>query len=82
LAFRTSKKNWAEPLLTWFLYKVRHVTVKDLERIGIDASQELANQIGSLPNHEAIYKGLGMGGRRIRGTPFFELIEGSSDDVS
>ena len=79
--FRTSKKNWAEPLLTWFIHKVPHVSVKDLERIGLAATEELADQIGTLPVHEAVYKSLGVSGRRIRGNPFYELVDPTDADV-
>lgn len=80
--FRTAKKNWTEPLLTWFVHKVPHVTVKDLERIGLSANEDLAIQVATLPVHEALYKSLGTSGRRMRGHPFYEIVGDIASSMS
>lgn len=80
--FRTRQHDWTEPLLTWFLHKVPYATAKDLERIGMAPAQSLAEQLGHLHVHEALYKSLGETGRRIRGAPFFELMAEQGDSLS
>jgi len=74
--FKTSHENYLEPLLTWFVHKVPNLSVKDLEGIGLSGvSSDLVHAVKSLDCHECLYKTLGVDGRIIRATPFFELQE-------
>jgi DNA phosphorothioation-dependent restriction protein DptH len=73
--FKTAHENYLEPLLTWFVHKVPSITVRDLEGIGLSSvSTDIVDAIKSLDCHECLYKTLGVDGRIIRGTPFFELV--------
>jgi DNA phosphorothioation-dependent restriction protein DptH len=73
--FRSSHENYLEPLLTWFIHKVPNITVKDLEGIGLTGvNSDLVDSIKSLACHECLFKTLGVDGRIIRATPFFELL--------
>ena len=74
--FKTSHENYLEPLLTWFVHKVPNLSVKDLEGIGLSGvSSDLVDAVKSLDCHECLFKTLGVDGRIIRATPFFELLE-------
>jgi DNA phosphorothioation-dependent restriction protein DptH len=73
--FKTSHENYLEPLLSWFVHKVPNVTVKELEGIGlIGVNSDMVDKIKSLECHECLYKTLGVDGKVIRATPFFELM--------
>lgn len=72
--FRAGKVNWAEPLLTWFIHKVPQATERELRSIGIDVQPEVAERVGALQVHEALYKSLGVSGRLIRGEPFYQVV--------
>lgn len=75
--FRTTHENYLEPLLTWFLHKVPNVNVKELEGIGLaKVNPDLVEQIKTLNCHECLYKTFDVGGKIIRGAPFFELVKG------
>ena len=57
-------------------FKVPNISVKDLEGIGLSGvSSDLVDAIKSLECHESLFKTLGVDGRIIRATPFFELSE-------
>jgi DNA phosphorothioation-dependent restriction protein DptH len=72
--FKTSKQNYGQPLLTWFIHKVPNVTDLELTRLGISGlPSTAAARIGTLETHEALYKSYGFSGSFIRGTPFYEL---------
>jgi len=72
--FKTSHENYLEPLLSWFVHKVPNVTVKELEGIGLTGvNTDMVDEIKSLECHECLYKTLGVDGKVIRATPFFEL---------
>ncbi|TBT85892.1 hypothetical protein ET989_05415 [Propioniciclava sinopodophylli] len=76
--FRTRKNDWSEPLLTWFVHKVPSVNERDLDKVGIRVSERVADSVGSLEVHYALYKGLDEPGRVIRATPFYELVRDDS----
>jgi len=81
--FKTSHENYLEPLLSWFVHKVPNVTVKELEGIGLTGvNSDIIDTIKSLNCHECLYKTLGVDGKVIRATPFFELMkeEGEKGD--
>ena len=72
--FKTDHENYLEPLLSWFVHKVPNVTVKELEGIGLTGvNSDDVDAIKSLNCHECLYKTLGVEGKFIRATPFFEL---------
>ncbi len=74
--FKTQHENYLEPLLSWFIHKVPNVTVKELEGIGLTGvNVDIVDSIKSLKCHECLYKTLGVNGRVIRATPFFELMK-------
>jgi DNA phosphorothioation-dependent restriction protein DptH len=73
--FKTSHENYLEPLLSWFVHKVPNVTVKELEGIGLTGvNSDVVDTIKSLNCHECLYKTLGVDGKVMRATPFFELM--------
>jgi hypothetical protein len=74
--FKTAHEDYREPLLSWFVHKVPNITVKDLEGIGLtNVSQDMVVAIKQLNVHECLCKTLGVDGKFIRGTPFYELIQ-------
>jgi DNA phosphorothioation-dependent restriction protein DptH len=82
--FRTSKVNYGEPLLTWFIHKVPSVSAKELQQLGIVTGMFGAeSRISQLAVHEAYYASFGYPGGFVRGAPFFEVLgasEGDEDD--
>ena len=73
--FKTSHENYLEPLLSWFVHKVPNVTVKELEGIGLTGvNSDVVDTIKALECHECLYKTLGVDGKVMRATPFFELM--------
>ena len=75
--FVTRNKNYQEPLLTWFVHQVPNITVRELEGIGLTrVGSEATDRIKTLRVHECLYKSLGVEGRFIRATPFYELRNG------
>lgn len=72
--FSTKSKNWAEPLLTWFIHKVPMVTPRELTAIGTEGTQEKANKISNLDPHYALYSSLDVRGDFILGIPYYRLI--------
>jgi len=78
--FKTSHENYLEPLLSWFVHKVPSVTVKELEGIGLTSvNSDTVDTIKSLNQHECLLKTLGVDGKVIRATPFFELMKEQED---
>ncbi len=78
--FRTSKENYGEPLLTWFIHKVPNVTANQLTSLGLTGvSAPDAQRISVLGIHEALYSSLGYPATFMRGTPFYRLV---SDEVT
>jgi hypothetical protein len=74
--FKTSHENYLEPLLSWFVHKVPNVTVKELEGIGLtNVNSDIVDTIKSLACHQCLFKTLGVDGKVLRGTPFFELMK-------
>ncbi len=72
--FKFAGRNYGEPLHTWIIHKVPHVTPLQLSQLGLpDATPQDATRISQLQNHHAFYKTLDVEGRFIRGTPFVEL---------
>ena len=52
------------------------MTVKELEGIGLTGvSSDVVDTIKSLNCHECLFKTLGVDGKVIRATPFFELMK-------
>lgn len=76
--FRTRRNDWSEPLLTWFVHKVPSMNRADLDKVGIRVEDRIANSVGELEVHYALYKGLDQPGQVIRATPFYRLV---SDDA-
>jgi DNA phosphorothioation-dependent restriction protein DptH len=73
--FRTSHENYAEPLLTWFVHKVPHITVRELEMIGLTRIDSgTVDRVKKLGRHECLYKSLGVDGEFIRAEPFYESV--------
>ncbi len=69
-------KNYAEPLLTWFIHQVPNVSISDLRNIGFPGVvADDATRISNLAVHSAFYKSLNYSGKFIRGLPFFELMK-------
>jgi hypothetical protein len=74
--FKTAHENYREPLLTWFVHKVPNISVRDLEGIGLtNVGNDSVTMVKSLNRHECLYKTLGVDGKIIRGTPFYELMQ-------
>lgn len=74
--FKTSHENYLEPLLSWFVHKVPNVTIKELEGIGLtNVNPDVVDKIKTLECHQCLYKTLGVDGKVIRATPFFELMK-------
>lgn len=72
--FKTKKKNYGEPLLTWIIHKVPQAKESELKALGIaGANADMAKKISTLPVHGAFYSSLNFENRFIRGLPFFEL---------
>ena len=76
--FRTQQKNYAEPLLTWFIHKVPNITKRELENIGlIEVDTDIIERIKSLEIHECLYKSFGTGKKAtfMYGYPFYKVIK-------
>lgn len=74
--FKTSKQNYGQPLLTWFIHKVPTVTPQELAKLGILGLPDTASsRIAELGTHELLYKSLGFEGSFVRGTPFYEWVK-------
>lgn len=74
--FKTTHENYLEPLLSWFVHKVPNVTVRELEGIGLTGvNSNMVDTIKELNCHECLFKTLGVDGKVIRATPFFELMK-------
>jgi len=77
--FRTAHENYVEPLLTWLVHKVPNVTVKELESLGLPhVDSNTVQRIKSLECHQCLYKTLGVDGKFVRATPFYELMRDQS----
>ena len=75
--FRSTKVDYAQALLTWFIHSVPNVTVQQLHGLGLtNANDQTAKRVVSLPTHHALYSSLGSPGRFISGLPFYEWIKG------
>lgn len=73
--FKTKHNNYAEPLLSWFVHKVPNITPRDLESIGLsDIGSDTVGEIKNLKPHHCLVKTLGVDGKLVRGTPFFEIM--------
>lgn len=74
--FKTSNKDYREPLLTWFLHKVPNISRRELEAIGLtDVAESTIDRIKNLEVHQCLYKSLGSDGEFIRGEPFYEIYQ-------
>lgn len=74
--FKKDQENYGEPLLTWFLHKVKTMTVRDLQAVGLaDQAAALAQKAVNLGNHMSIYRSLGFNGEVIEDIPFYKLIQ-------
>lgn len=73
--FKKDQENYGEPLLTWFLHKVKTVSAKELQQVGLsENSQELAVKMANLGKHQSIYRSLGSNGIVIDDIPFFRIM--------
>jgi DNA phosphorothioation-dependent restriction protein DptH len=73
--FKKDQENYGEPLLTWFIHKVKSASTKDLAQLGLaDAGGAVSQRILHLAKHEALYSSLGYHGKFIEDLPFFRLI--------
>lgn len=73
--FKKDQENYGEPLLTWFLHKVKTMTAKDLQSVGLaEQAALLAQKATNLGNHMSIYRSLGFNGQVIEDIPFYKLI--------
>lgn len=73
--FKKDQENYGEPLLTWFLHKVKTMTAKDLQSVGLaEHAASLAQKATNLGNHMSIYRSLGYNGQIIEDIPFYKLI--------
>jgi DNA phosphorothioation-dependent restriction protein DptH len=78
--FRTTHENYAEPLLTWFVHKVPHITVRELEMIGLTRIDSgTVDRVKKLQRHECLYKSLGVDGEFVRAQPFYEWTASNED---
>jgi hypothetical protein len=76
--FRAQQKNYAQPLLTWFIHKVPNIAKKDLENIGlINVDTDIIERIKSLKIHECLYKTFDTRekGTFMYGYPFYKIIK-------
>ncbi len=72
--FKVGKTNYGETLLTKVVHKVPNVNANDLKAFGFSgATPEMAAKVPNLAVHLALVKTLGVEGRFMRGTPYFEL---------
>lgn len=73
--FKKDQENYGEPLLTWFIHKVKSVSPRDLGQLGMVGNvADLAERVGQLAKHQTLYRSLGCSGRVIDGTPFYKLV--------
>jgi hypothetical protein len=73
--YNTKSTDYCQPLLTWFIHKVPNVTAQELARVGlVNVTDDMIQRIRGLPNHHCLYKTVGVDGRFMWGTPFFELL--------
>lgn len=73
--FKKDQENYGEPLLTWFIHKVKSATPKELAQLGLsDAGVTVSQKIVQLAKHQALYSSLGFSGRFIEDLPFFRLL--------
>ena len=76
--FRKSNTNYSEPLLTWFVHKVPNVTIKELQSLGLNNSNELlVSKIKTLQCHYCLYKSLDSDGVVIKGIPYYSYLDKS-----
>jgi hypothetical protein len=74
--FKSGATDYREPLLTWFLHKVPNVTPQELGALGLTSDMsQLAERVKTLPNHNCVFKTVGVEGDVIRGIPFFDLVK-------
>jgi hypothetical protein len=72
--FKVGQTRYGEALLTKVIHKVPDTSVNELKAFGISAAtQAMADRIPTLQVHQALCKTLGVDGRFMRGTPYFEL---------
>ena len=72
--FKTSNKNYMEPLYTWFVHRVSGASLQQLEKMGLsNAGQTVLDRISSLKIHECFCKTLGHNGEFMEGIPFYKL---------
>ncbi len=72
--FKVGSTNYGEPLRSWFVHKVPHVTEAQLRMLSMPgATAANASRISTLNNHEAFFSSLDVSGEFIRGLPYFEL---------
>jgi len=73
--FKKDQENYGEPLLTWFIHKVKSASPKELTQLGLsDAGATVSQKIVQLAKHQALYSSLGFSGRFIEDLPFFRLL--------
>jgi hypothetical protein len=74
--FQQGKTDWAEPLSTWVVHKLRGAKGRDFDRIGFAGdTSEMAAKVAQLPTHWAYYRcdHDHPGGLLMQGQPFFSL---------
>lgn len=75
--FKAGATDYREPLLTWFIHKVPNVAAAELGSLGFTSDLgDLAERVKTLPKHHCLYKSFDVKGEVLRGTPFYEFIEG------
>ena len=74
--FKTRNENYREPLKSWFIHNVPDINARELQQIGLtNVDPSVIDKIKNLNLHECLYKSLGVDGKFMRGTPFYELIK-------
>lgn len=73
--FKKDQENYGEPLLTWFIHKVKSASPKELAQLGLaDAGATVSQKVVQLAKHQALYSSLGFSGKFIEDLPFFRLL--------
>ncbi|MGG5171855.1 hypothetical protein ACQR35_06700 [Pseudarthrobacter sp. J1738] len=73
--FKKDQENYGEPLLTWFIHKVKTASPRELTQLGLgDAAPAVAQTVTHLDKHQALYSSLGFRGKFIEDIPFFRLL--------
>lgn len=78
--FKAGATDYREPLLTWFIHKVPNVAPQELGALGLTADvNQLADRVKTLAKHQCLYKTHNVAGDVVRGVPFYELLNGGTE---